>query len=102
VCVAAVQPDPATCTNVWLRQLGDGSIAVAMVNNGADAATVTCDAACFAQASIPASVGSLVVRDLWAHANVTTLVRGPGGGFSFAANVTGDGGSNLYRMFPVV
>lgn len=49
---------------VWARRLSDGTLAVALVNNGLDPATVTAN-----WSDIGAS-GSQPVRDLWLHKNV--------------------------------
>lgn len=99
-CLAATLPDPTSCTNVWGRELHDGSWAMALLNNGADNATVTCDEACFNQTSLPTGAGAaVVVRDLWAHANVTVLRWTPAG-YSWNVTVPGDGGVVTVRMIP--
>lgn len=101
LCLAATQPDATACSNVWGRPLADGSWALAFINNGAAASIVACDAACFSQTTLPSGPGAaLVVRDLWAHANVTTLPWTPGG-YSYNASVPGDGGVVAVRLIPV-
>jgi hypothetical protein len=97
VCLAASIPNATSCANVWGRPLFDGSWAMTFINNAADALNVTCDASCFAAMNL--TTPSLVVRDLWLHANLTTLHGGPSS-FSFSYSVPGDGGSQMYRLFP--
>ena len=83
------------CTNVWARSLGNGDVALAMLNYSPGAANVTCDAACFAAAGL-ASASALRVRDLVAHADLAPLAPP----FSFIAQVDGDGSSRAFRLSP--
>lgn len=83
------------CENVWGRVLSDG-FALAFVNNADEAASVTCDATCFAGLNISSSVTSLHVRDLWAHADVGTI-SAP---FSFSSLVNASGFATAYKLTP--
>eukprot|EP01047_Picozoa_sp_COSAG01_P030327 COSAG01_NODE_2111_length_8407_cov_2.098700_2_plen_151_part_00 len=92
------KPGSANCTNVWGRPLSNGDLALAFVNNGAANATVTCDAECWKlllDGAPPAAKYTL--RDLWSHADVAVVTTTPQAGFSFAATVTPNGGSRLFR-----
>lgn len=84
------------CTNVWGRVLSGGEYALGFVNNFAGAVNVTCDASCFAGLNLTASVTSLKVRDLWAHADIETL-SAP---FSFTSLVEGGGFATAYKLTP--
>lgn len=95
LCLAAAPADPLACTNVWGRPLVDGSWAFAMVNNGPDNITVTCDESCFGFTNMTAS--SLAIRDLWAHQVVANLTSAP---FSYSTVVPGEGGSVIFRAIP--
>ena len=61
-------------TNVWARYLSGGRFALAFLNAGADATTITCDAACWgnvlklappAAAAVPNTATCWAARDLW-------------------------------------
>ena len=59
-------PDNSICENIWSRPLSNGDVALAMVNQGANA-TVECDAACFSAAGL-GKASKIKVRDMIAHA----------------------------------
>jgi alpha-galactosidase len=88
----------ANCTNVWGRSLRSpaGAVALAMVNNGAGAANVTCDARCFGDLLDPSR--AYAVRDLWAHAALPQLA----GGGALTLDVPGDGGCRLVTLSPAL
>jgi hypothetical protein len=86
------------CTNVWGRPLADGGAALSFVNNGLTSAVIVCDAACFNAVGLgAASASALVVRDLWLHANVTTLYPP----FIFNSTVPPLWSATLYRVYRV-
>ena len=91
LCLEATAAPAAPCTNVWTRTLSDG-YAVGFVNNGAGTANITCDAGCFG--SLDVKTGGLLVRDVWAHADVTKLVPP----FTFTATVGGGGQAALFKL----
>ncbi len=99
VCVCViVRPcvcGPRACQPPPPRRLSGGAFALGFVNNGPEAATVTCDAACFA--SVGLTSGAVVVRDLWAHADVAKLAAP----YSFSAPVNGSGFAALFKLTPV-
>jgi alpha-galactosidase len=94
-CVKAVAAAPASCANVWGRTLADG-FALAFVNNDARAATVACDAGCFAALNVSTSVTRLAIRDLWSHADVG-VITAP---FSFSALVNASGSAAAFKLTP--
>jgi len=59
------------------RAMRDGSWALLALNNAAANATITCGADCFAAMGFAAS-DEVVVRDLYAHADVNTTLAGGG------------------------
>lgn len=95
-CLAATGADTTSCTNIWARPLSDGGVALGFLNNGNDATTVTCDAACFAAAGItPATApNGVAVRDMIAHTDNGVLLPP----FQVAVNVTGGGGGAALRL----
>eukprot|EP00038_Savillea_parva_P025951 m.50314 g.50314 ORF g.50314 m.50314 type:complete len:571 (+) comp7229_c0_seq2:61-1773(+) len=95
MCLAARQASNA-CTNVWGRQLSQGEFALGLLNNGNDAANVTCDTDCFDKLNISSTVKSLTVRDLWAHRDVATIAKP----FAWSAMVNGSGFANAYKLTP--
>jgi len=58
--------DPQHATNVWGRQLFDGSWALVFINVAPVPMNVTCDRSCFQRMGFPAEA-TLQVRDLWLH-----------------------------------
>ena len=64
-------PTNTICENIWSRPLANGDVALAMVNQGANA-TITCDMACFAAAGL-GNAKKLKVRDMIAHADLEEL-----------------------------
>jgi hypothetical protein len=95
-CLTATSPSSAgACTNVWSRPLSDGSVAMAMLNNGGSSSLVTCDAACFAAAGL-SSASSLKVRDIVNHVDLPALSPP----FNLVSNVTGLGGASGFRITP--
>ena len=102
LCLTATPALPAgACTNVWARPLSDGSTAFGMINNGGQAANITCDAACFAAAGItPASAPhGLALRDIIRQVDLPWLsspyelvalgVEAGGGGAAFKVSPLG-------------
>ena len=65
-----------------------------LVNNGAEPLSVVCDSQCFDALNISSAVGSLAVRDLWAHEDVATLHRP----FSFNATVGANGAAAVFTL----
>ena len=53
-------------TNVWGRELADGSWAFVFLNIGPNPVDISCDISCFEAAGFDLSV-KLTVRDLWTH-----------------------------------
>ncbi|XP_062508332.1 probable alpha-galactosidase [Corticium candelabrum] len=80
-------------TNVWGRELADGSWALVFLNAGTSAANITCDATCFTSTGFDSST-KLSVTDLWMHTENGTTT---GGGFT-AMNVPADGGSVMIKL----
>ena len=108
--------DPATetaTTNVWARELQDGSRAVLFLNIGEAAADITCDKACFTamgwsadgekMKGVPgegcAAAGRLPsswsVRDLWLKRDIATIT-GP----SLTAERVPGNGTALFKLTP--
>ena len=85
----------AICENIWSRALANGDVALAMVNQGANA-TVVCDAACFALAGL-GDAKKLKVRDMIAHADLPDLSPP----FALHADVAGQGAAAAFRLTPV-
>jgi len=82
-------------TNIWGRALNDGSFGVVFLNNNPREMNITCDQSCFSQMKYSATT-KLLVRDLWAHVNVGTIMAS-----SFTAiTVPGAGGCSMYRFTP--
>jgi alpha-galactosidase len=82
---------------VWAKELSDGSVAMMFENNYPVTSSVYCDAACWDE--LPFAKGTaLEVRDLWAHgpAEVPTAIAGE----EYRLDVSGNGGSFLFRMSP--
>ncbi|XP_065846502.1 probable alpha-galactosidase isoform X3 [Oscarella lobularis] len=80
-------------TNVWGRELADGSWAFVFLNIGPNPVDISCDISCFEAAGFDLSV-KLTVRDLWTHTvNGTTT----GGGYT-AKSVPGNGGSVMVKF----
>eukprot|EP01065_Artemidia_motanka_P037879 TRINITY_DN46782_c0_g1_i1.p1 TRINITY_DN46782_c0_g1~~TRINITY_DN46782_c0_g1_i1.p1 ORF type:complete len:417 (+),score=88.14 TRINITY_DN46782_c0_g1_i1:63-1253(+) len=57
-------PLASGATNVWARPLSGGRFAMVLINTGAAAADVTCDAACFAQIGVKPG-NHVAAKDLW-------------------------------------
>jgi alpha-galactosidase len=80
-------------TNIWGRELADGSWAIVFLNAGTVDSNITCDATCFAATGFDSST-NLSVRDLWTHTENGTAT---GGGYT-AENVPGNGGSVMIKV----
>ena len=63
---------PPSTSNVWARELDDGSFALVFLNIGPDSANVECDSACFEQIGVYKGV-NWAVRDLWTHESLKDL-----------------------------
>jgi len=87
-------PSNTLCENIWSRPLANGDVALAMVNQGANA-TVTCDTACFAAAGL-AGAKKVKVRDMIAHADLPALSPP----FELKATVHGQGAAAAFRLTP--
>jgi alpha-galactosidase len=81
--------------NIWSRPLVDGSVAVVFLNNEAHDGTLHCDQHCFKKMGL--SSGSLAVRDLWAHKDLTPI-SAP---FSYSVSVPGLGSSVMLKFTPI-
>jgi len=81
-------------TNVWGRALNDSSFALVFLNNNPTPMDIICDKACFNQMKYSPSQ-KILVRDLWAHADVGTVT-----GTFTASKVPGAGGCSMFRFFP--
>jgi hypothetical protein len=92
----APKPTNAICENIWARPLADGSVALAMVNQGADS-SITCNATCFAAAGL-GSAKKIKVRDMIAHADLPQLSPP----FVLSASVLGQGAAAAFRLTPVL
>ena len=109
-------PGGASGTNVWARKLNDTSVAFVFLNAGSAAATVACDADCFAAAgwsaagagdagaaAAAAGPSSVSIRDVWAHTENGTWPLPASGGAKFKpyeVTVAGNGGSVTVIMKP--
>jgi len=93
---AATPASNKYCENIWARPLSDGSVALAMVNQGENS-TITCDAACFAAAGFTGGLPTKIkVRDMIAHADLPELSPP----FVLSANVAGRGTAAAFRLTP--
>jgi hypothetical protein len=74
LCLTAAGAPPPPSSEIVLvgRELHDGSWAVLALNNEPTNQTVVCGAACFAAMGFAPSQ-TVVVRDLWQHADVATI-----------------------------
>jgi alpha-galactosidase len=81
--------------NIWGRNLADGSAAIVFLNNELTSDVLTCDSDCFAQLGFKS--GSLAVRDLWAHKNISTITAP----FEYSVSVVGGGASETLKFTPV-
>lgn len=63
------------------------------LNNGVNATTVTCGAACFERVGLAAGA-KVTVRDLWDHSDVGTVTG------TFNATVAGGGASAIFKLTP--
>ena len=80
-------------TNVWARELHDGSHALVFLNAGSSQASVTCDAACFAAIGVdPAR--NYTVDDLWNDVPQGTITNAT---FT-AVDLPADGGHLMIRV----
>ena len=86
--------DNAVCENIWSRKLANGDVALAMVNQGANA-TMVCDSACFTAAGL-GSASKVKVRDMIAHADLPELSPP----FALKALVAGEGSAAAFRLTP--
>lgn len=90
---------PQISTAVWARELADGSVAMAFVNNYGETKTIACNADCWNQ--LPFSAGTrLEVRDLWTHAQAANADAIAG--TAYEVSIAGDGASKMFRFTPVV
>ena len=90
----AGQTDNTVCENIWSRQLANGDVALAMVNQGANA-TMVCDSACFTAAGL-GKASKVKVRDMIAHADLPELSPP----FALKALVAGEGSAAAFRLTP--
>jgi hypothetical protein len=90
----APKPSNAACENIWSRPLANGDVALAMVNQGANA-SITCDEACFRAAGLGTSK-TVKVRDMIAHADLPELSPP----FELTARVEGRGTAAAFRLTP--
>ena len=96
LCLAAKAVAPQQCTNVWGRTLSNNEYVLGYVNNDANPVNITCDATCFSALNIPASVNTLVVRDLWAHQDIAKITAP----FTFTASIDGNGFAGAFKLTP--
>ena len=75
-------------------QWQDKSWAMAMLNNQAVNASMSCDAGCFAKMGFAAS-DTVVVRDLWLHKTVATVKASDGWA---SPPLAAEGGSTLVTL----
>jgi hypothetical protein len=80
-------------TNIWGRELADGSWALVFLNAGTADSNITCDATCFTATGFDNST-NLSIRDMWTHTENGTTT---GGGYT-AENVPGNGGSIMIKV----
>jgi hypothetical protein len=66
--------DGASGSNVWAKELSDGSYAVVFLNVGNAIANVTCDTTCFAYIGVTAG-NNYNVEDLWDDAHKINLIK---------------------------
>lgn len=93
-CLSA--PLPPDTTNIWGRELFDGSWAVVFLNNGNETASLTCDYdSCFSKMKFSSST-VLLIRDLWQHKFIGTTVASSG--YTVRAPPLGD--SIMLRFYP--
>jgi len=85
----------AICENIWSRPLANGDVALAMVNQGANA-SIVCDSTCFAAAGL-GKASKVKVRDMIAHTDLPELSPP----FELAASVAGQGTAAAFRLTPV-
>jgi len=86
----------STNTNVWGRQIADG-YALVFLNIGPTATNITCDSACLG--ALPGVQNNMVLllRDLWAHKAIGTIMVSDG---YTAANVGPEGGILMLTAIP--
>jgi len=89
------KPSNAVCENIWSRPLANGDVALAMVNQGANA-TITCDTTCFGAAGL-GGAKKVKVRDMIAHADLPVLSPP----FELKASVAGQGAAAAFRLTPM-
>jgi len=77
---AGLRISPKGNQEVWARTLGDGSVAVALLNKGSSSTSIT---ASLSEVKFPFSKAK--VRDLWAHKDLSPVSG------SFTATVPGNG-----------
>ena len=92
---ACLSASAASATNVWVRWLASGDVAVLFFNAGASSAAVTCDAACFARVGAAGAVWA--ARDVWTHEDAGRIEAAAGFTTPPLAAV---GGSLLLRLTP--
>eukprot|EP01065_Artemidia_motanka_P020780 TRINITY_DN24825_c0_g1_i1.p1 TRINITY_DN24825_c0_g1~~TRINITY_DN24825_c0_g1_i1.p1 ORF type:complete len:434 (+),score=66.52 TRINITY_DN24825_c0_g1_i1:69-1370(+) len=90
---SSVDVDGVTATNVWARELADGSRAVIFINNGDSEADVECDRACFSSMGLAGK--NVRVRDLWARKDVGSVSAKDS---EYAVKLGGAGKSALFRF----
>jgi len=84
-------------TQVWVRQLSEGALALVFVNTYAYAETVTCDFACWSKIPGIGYLGAKYsVRDLWTHGPAT--VPTAQGGKDYAVQVGAQGASKMFKL----
>ena len=89
--------NPLNTTNVWARELHDGSRSVLLLNVGTQQADVTCDLRCFIAMGLSTPSMTLHVRDLWTHRALDPIT--PALGFT-AHGLAPAGGFQMIRVTP--
>jgi len=87
--------DPFNTTNIWARELHDGSRAIVFLNVGSSQVSLICDQRCFAKMGFSNLDTRLAVRDLWAHKDLPDIT--PRAGFHASSLAAGGG----FRMIKV-
>lgn len=95
--IALTKRLPHISLSVWMRELANGDVALAFVNNYLTSSTVVCDSACWAQ--LPIKTGTaLDVRDLWTHNPAEQPLVTAGADYRVA--LEGGGVSAMLRLSP--
>jgi hypothetical protein len=84
-----------THTNVWSRQLSNGSFGLLFLNAGPTAANVSCDRSCWTKMGL-VDATIVAVRDLWQHIELPSRTTEA----ALTAELEPDGGVALYKITP--